>query len=52
MQRSRELGIVLVVGLAGGGLEGRLGVQSAAQEPWQDRLDLDEVAQLGVGWQP
>ena len=39
-----ELVVVLVVGLGSGGLEGGLVVQAAAQEPGQDRLDLNQVA--------
>ena len=40
--------VELVVGLAGGGLQGGLVVQAAAQEIGQHRLDLDQVAELGV----
>ena len=43
-----ELGVELVVGLAGGGLQGGLVVQAGAQEVRQHRLDLDQVAELGV----
>ena len=48
MQRSAELGVVLVVG-AGGGLEGGLVGQAAAQEPRQHRLDLNQVVLVGGG---
>ena len=36
------------MGLAGGGAQGGLVVQAAAQEVGQDRLNLDQVAELGV----
>ena len=49
MQLAGELVVVLVVGLAGGGLEGGLVVQAAAQEPGQHGLDLHQVIELSVG---